>query len=339
MNITIPPSFIKGYLEAKLPDSKVAGNEYRVCSFLAEDDKYKLYINLETGLWTDFKAHQSGNLYKLISLLESIPYSGAKKMVANQLWDSGVIFSDHTSDDADASNINVVSSYDSSLIENELMNFQKIPKIVTGADHPTVRAAHRLLQSRKLPREKFLVCLRGRYKGRLIVPYFSAGELYYFQARSLNNNDIKYLNPGKSEYGVKASELLYPFDTELNYVVITEGPIDAIALQNVGINATSVQGSFLSTNQARRLAGKRAVVLSFDNDQAGRDGMEQAQGKLLECFHRKIAWATPPHAYKDWNDFISSTSKKEVREYFLENIYPAYEDFVVSTLNTSVPPR
>jgi len=330
MNIAIPPSYIKGYLEAKLPDSKVAGNEYRVCSFLTEDDKYKLYINLDTGLWTDFKAHDSGNLYKLISMLENISYSAAKKMVAKQLWDQGIVFSDS---DGVEDRLAIVSVDQESSIHEELRNFQEIPKIVTGADHPTVRAAHRMIQQRKLPRDKFMVCLEGRYRDRLIIPYFDVtGEMYYFQARSLNDSDIKYLNPGSKDYGVKASELLYPFEIKTNYVVVTEGPIDAIVLQSIGINATSTQGSFLSTNQARRLAGRRTVVLSYDNDDAGMAGMKQAREKLLECLHGKLAWVAPPKRFKDWNDFVASTSKKEAREYLLGSMQTSYEEFALSGL-------
>ena len=330
MNIAIPPSYIKGYLEAKLPDYKVAGNEYRVCSFLTEDDKYKLYINLDTGLWTDFKAHESGNLYKLISMLENISYSAAKKMVAKQLWDQGTVFSDF---EGQQEQLSIVSVEHENSIHEELRNFQKIPRIVTGADHPTVRAAHRMVEQRGLPKDKFLVCLNGRYRNRLIIPYFDVtNELYYFQARALDDSDIKYLNPGSKDYGVKASELLYPFEIKTNYVVVTEGPIDAIVLQSIGINATSTQGSFLSTNQARRLAGKRTVILSYDNDDAGQQGMKQAYNKLLECLHKDIAWVLPPKGFKDWNDFVSSTSKKEAREYVLNNILTSIEDYTLSSL-------
>ena len=62
--------------------------------------------------------------------------------------------------------------------------------------------------------------------------------MIYFQARKLSSYGIKYLNPGKDSHRVQSSEMLFPFNESLDYVIVTEGPMDAIALQLNGLNAT-----------------------------------------------------------------------------------------------------
>ena len=286
-----------------------------------------MYINMDTGQWMDFKAHRGGNFIMLVSMMEGISYDAAKKSIASQLWDEGIEFTDDSAPSAQVSSTSDICPGD------ELKNFQSIPDTITMSNHPSVRKAYMMLRQRKLPFDKFMVCTEGKYRNRLIIPYFDGSDqLFYFQARTLEDSDIKYLNPGSKDYGVKASDLLYPFRDDCNYVVVTEGPIDAIVLQSLGINATSTQGSHLSIAQARMLAGDRTVILSYDNDEAGHSGMTQARRRLLECMHSRMAWVLPPFQFKDWNDYVRSATKKEARDYLTSNVMKSLEEYALSGL-------
>ena len=140
------------------------------------------------------------------------------------------------------------------------------------------QAAMAYLLQRKLYKDessRFYLCREGRYENRIVVPYMFGDEMYYFQARTIPGYDgfPKYLNPS-SKTGAKCSEILYPYDDQADSLVVTEGPFDAITLQNCGVNATCTQGSHVSNTQMQELSdfpGK--VIVSYDNDDAGKDGL------------------------------------------------------------------
>jgi len=75
-------------------------------------------------------------------------------------------------------------------------------------------------------------------------------------------------------------------------LVIVEGPFPVYHLAQAGLpTAVAVFGSSLSDEQARLLIRTgRQIVLMFDGDQAGQNGMRQAAGKLIkEAFVRVVS--------------------------------------------------
>jgi DNA primase len=165
------------------------------------------------------------------------------------------------------------------------------------------------------------------------VPYVKNTTPYYFQARKLSVNGIKYINPTKEHHGVKSSEILYPFDKRKNYVVITEGPIDALTLQLNGVNATSTQGCHISYAQLNMLKGKK-LIFSYDNDEAGREGLMKARKVCLARNFSEIYTCSPPLEYKDWNDFhIGIQDRDAVFKQFEQNVQKMdFEYFATSQL-------
>lgn len=115
----------------------------------------------------------------------------------------------------------------------------------------------------------------------------SNGNLLGFTRRYLDpDTDRRYRDPknfdkGRNLFGIHFANL----DTS-SYVVLTEGPLDAIKVWQAGHPAVAQFGSNLTSEQVRllRRLGVVTVVLFYDNDEAGRKVTQSAFGwkrKLL----------------------------------------------------------
>ena len=325
----IPPIVIKDYLSKKFTDFSESGREFRVNSIFTDDVKQKLYVNLDTGLWTDFKSNEKGNFYQLISHIENVPYAAARSYVKRLAFDAGASLFDVSTLNVENKAIEV-----SRTIAGDVEEFKMIqPKKDINSPNYLVRMASRFALERKLGGFKFYVGLKGRYHQRIVIPYFYEGKPFYFQARTLINRDPKYLNPSKNLYGIKTSEILYPFDKSLEYVMVTEGPLDAMSLRAAGFNATCTQGCKMSTIQARALKDKR-VIIAYDNDESGSEGFYEAKKRLLTQRNPHLYSLRPPTAYKDWNDFWVASNPQDFEKYVYSNINRADWELDASGLLT-----
>tara|TARA_R110000744_G_scaffold33528_3_gene78690 strand:- start:1529 stop:2518 length:990 start_codon:yes stop_codon:yes gene_type:complete len=323
--MNIPSNIIKDYLYEKFEDFSTNNEEFLVDSIFAEDKKKHMSINMGTGLWQDFKSKETGNFPQLISHIEGISEQEAHKYLGRKLFDSPeALF--------DVSTVRQKSLYTGeSKVEEEFKNFKKLNiRTALLSDSLSDRLAAKTVISRRLQGFTFYVGEEGKYANRLIIPYKHKGSMIYFQARKLSSYGIKYLNPGKDSHRVQSSEMLFPFNESLDYVIVTEGPMDAIALQLNGLNATCIQGSMMSYTQARELRGRK-VILSFDNDEPGREGAVKARNILLRLNTPNIQQVQPPEGYKDWNAFhIDAQGTDKLYKYVTENIEKMNFSFFVS---------
>ena len=267
----LPSSVIKEYLLAKFPVNKVFASEFTTNSIFTSDEKMHLSVNLETGLWQDFKSQEKGNFPQLVAAVEDIPYDQALKYLRTKLFDTP----EHL--------FEIISSYPEPkpTSENTVGDIVKLRQVRSDQHQPN-NLTERLAKVYSQPQATEVQLLHrqsGRYANRIIIPYQDKRErVFYFQARNLSIMGMKYLNPSRQVTGVKSSEILYPFEKDADYVFITEGPIDAMSLQANGINATCTQGSHLSMTQAQELKDKQ-IIFAYDNDEA-EDGHRSARKAL-----------------------------------------------------------
>ena len=315
-------------MSEKFPQSCVAGREFRINSIFTEDTKQKLYINLDTGLWTDFKSNEKGNFFQLISHIENVPYSSARIYVKRLAFDQGANLFDLSTLNVENKKISVERT-----IEGDVKDFLVVhPKTDIASPHPLRRLASNFALSRKLGAFKFYVGNKGRYFQRIIIPYLdNKNNPFYFQARTLINRDPKYLNPSKGLYGIKTSEILYPYNKNLETVIVTEGPLDAMTLRAAGFNATCTQGCKMSTVQARELKDKK-VVIAYDNDESGREGFCEAKKRLLTQRNAELYHLSPPQEFKDWNDFWVASDIKKFQDYVMSHISKANWELNINEL-------
>ena len=293
----VSPQYIKDYLHKFFKNKgkfSSNGREFMMPSIFVDDDwKNHFSINTDTGLWQDFKTGQSGNFIHFVSIVEDIPYNKAQAKLLFEEFEHG--------------------SYEPQDHPEEVtpleMPEELIPVTINShsSDNPYVQKAWIFLYQRGLfntqeeEENPFYICSKGKYKNRLIIPFVYDEEMFYFQARTLEWEPPKYLNP-LGTY-VKPSNILYPFAEDEDYVVVCEGPLDAISLQRQGVNATATMGSSISDSQAQTLAEFRGkVIMGYDNDAAGKRGLEKFE--TLRKIHRMDTFyiCTPPPSYKDWNE-------------------------------------
>jgi len=240
-------------------------------------------INLETGLWRCFKSGEAGSFVKLYAILEKCSYQEAyEKFVFEDFISGGGLSPRRGIDPIDPGKIK------SSLEEAE--NFEEIE------DHP-------LIESRMLSGFKFMLAKKGKYKGRLIIPFInSRNKLFYFQGRALNGEVPKYLNCKD----LKSSQVLYPFDYgSYEPLYITEGVFDCLSLQAVGLNATTTLSCFTSREQMLQLSQYQGpLVCAYDSDSAGMQGRVKFLKLAYWARRENLLTVIPPEGSKDWNEIL-----------------------------------
>jgi len=295
----IAPQFIREYLTDKFSTIgriSSSGNEFIMESlFIKNDWKRHMSVNLDSGLWQCFKSGKKGNFISLYAQAENIGYFTAQKNLI--LRNFGNVQEEYIQE----------KDRNSQVPKLEQDSLTPININSHSSDDPQVVAAWNYLFGRRLFNEEteepapFYLCREGKYKDRLIIPFKNDGFVYYFQGRALGDQTPKYLNPSRDE-GPKASDILYPYDEEADILVVCEGPLDARSLQLQGVNATATMGSNVSTTQAEVLSMfKGKIIMGYDNDDAGRKGIDKFDSLRKELRMEEFYVCPPPSKYKDWN--------------------------------------
>lgn len=158
-------------------------------------------------------------------------------------------------------------------------------------------------------------------KNLVTIPYNPGCKGYVDRVLWDGNN--KYYKHGNELFNVDAlySESIdkFLFGND-EYVFITEGQIDAISFEEIGLSAIGLGGVNEVPKLVKRLKEKpsdKILVLALDNDKAGR----RATGKLIEELaeaeldQRYIVKSDIYSKYKDANEFLVAD-----REGFIERI-------------------
>src|SRR5690606_20249091 len=77
-------------------------------------------------------------------------------------------------------------------------------------------------------------CARGEYKYRIIIPFYEAGRLIYFNARQFIELGSKFKNPAIEDFGIGKNMLMYNVDALAIYnkIYLVESATNAITLGN-----------------------------------------------------------------------------------------------------------
>jgi len=173
---------------------------------------------------------------------------------------------------------------------------------------------------RKIPKEvwsKWLVATDGKYKNRLIIPFFNNnGEVYYYQGRSLFN----YMNPKYLSRKGKYNSIynFYNIDKK-SPVIILEGMIDSIFVENAiamtGIK-TDIDEDF-----------EKWFLLDYDKTGIKKSLKMIKEGKTVFLWRKfDKEYNLPKRDKWDINDLILYLKKdrfsiKELKPYFSNSIY------------------
>jgi hypothetical protein len=128
------------------------------------------------------------------------------------------------------------------------------------------------------------------FENRLIVPFFYKNNIVGYTARKITEGKPKYISEQQPGY-------VFNLDRQTNdrrFVIVTEGPFDAIAVDGVALLGAEIKaGQHLLINQLQR-----DVILVPDRDKAGLETVE----KMLD---QGLNWSV---SMPDWIDGIKDVN-------------------------------
>jgi hypothetical protein len=149
---------------------------------------------------------------------------------------------------------------------------------------------------RRIPKEilpELFVVHSGEFQGRLLFPFINEEkEIYYFQARTLGDNTLRFLTKDFSE---EIEYVFYRFFRvkQDDLVFICEGLIDCLFTTN-GISTTGTAMGVEALHFLQAYIRHRLFV--FDNDKPGKAKTKSLLQKGERCF----IW---PEEFRDFKDF------------------------------------
>jgi DNA primase len=166
-----------------------------------------------------------------------------------------------------------------------------------------------------------------RFRNRLMFPILSArGEVIGFGARTLGNDEPKYLNSPETPLFSKGQNLYGVFEgrtaiRESGQVWVVEGYMDVVALAQHGLGHAVATLGTATTEQHLRMLIRMAdqVVFMFDGDAAG----QRAAAKALEI---SLPFATPKTTFK----FVFLPNKHDPDSFVRESGAQALLDHVAA---------
>jgi len=159
-------------------------------------------------------------------------------------------------------------------------------------------------ERRNIPAEiwkTWFVAYNGTYKNRLVIPFYNKeNKIFYYQCRSLLNQEPKYLNRNKDKD--KAIFNMHHIDRS-KPVVVLEGVIDSLFVENslalIGVSISEYISEFLKDLDDYYL---------LDNDEAGKNRSK----KLLQ--QRKNVFLWEKFRYKNCKDINEVIIKYELEK-------------------------
>lgn len=167
----------------------------------------------------------------------------------------------------------------------------------------------------------------GSHKMRIIIPYYQAGKLIYYNARQFIDVGPKFLNPSEEQIGIGKSLILYNVDALALYnkVYLVESATNAATM---GLNGVALGGKILSNYQLSTIINSpvEKIVVILDPD-----AKKEALKACLKLVNYKKVKVLIWDGEKDVNDLGRDWVKK------LEKKTPwhTYQDIYRKYINAS----
>jgi nitrogen fixation protein len=139
------------------------------------------------------------------------------------------------------------------------------------------------------------------FSNRLIIPFYHEHRLVGYTARKITAGKPKYISEQQPGYVFNLDRQHY----ERKYVLVTEGPIDAICVDGVAVMSAEISAS----QHALISQLQREVIVVADRDDAGGRMVEQA----LE-----YGWSV---AFPEWADGVKDVNDAAIKYGKLYTLY------------------
>ena len=301
------------WAKPKLGEPIESGKEIRFNSIWTDDKGHHLYCNceggkkkLKYGAYQCWKSNKKGTLVKLVMDVDKCSFNDA-------LYKLGLNNSSRPIEEIEQEVYDTPAEIDENMFITLPLPEGVIPYDKCNNFWKTL--AKRYILERGIPPEFFYVGIDGRYKARLVIPYYDQNKnIIYYNGRTMINSKLRYLGPPK-ECGVGKSDVLFLYEWFNNNekLYLCEGEFDSISLNKSGLKGCAVGGKFISLKQATVIANRR-ICLAFDNYEAGQNSIDTCK-KILEKFGCQITKVCPPDTIKDWNEFLVKYGPLVVKTY------------------------
>jgi len=220
------------------------------CPFCADHSNH-CGINLESNVFTCWICAEKGNVVKLISEIESCSYQEAVQIARQfgkdftRLDAKPLLFEGGTGHRVQEVLPNTSQDYLPKIHTEYLQSRNFSPKYLQHKYK--IKAVHTI----------------GKYRFRIIVPFFLRGRTVTFVARDVTRSRTPYLNASRKESIVSVKSTLYNIDNAEKRVVLVEGVTDVWrigdgAIANAGLTFTDEQVAMMMER------GIKEVFIVFD---------------------------------------------------------------------------
>ena len=303
--------------------------EIHICCPVCGDTRYRMYINLKSGMLYCHNCQFKGSFANLI------------QYVTGSTWDKAMtIFKDLGGDLPTPSNIEKsISDQLITKLYNQTPVKRSVPlptsyQYLDGSTNLVAERARRYLFKRgitekQIVKHKIGFCTIGEYAGRIIIPIMKGDTLKFWVARSVNpENKLKEKSPSNREYQYSKSEVIFNLDNAVkkyNSIVISEGIFDALSWGDIGV---SLLGKVLYPVQLELLLEYKdeitqGVYIALDAD--ARDSATKIAEQLSPFFDIKII--NIPDEFDDPNKYLLTHSRKDMWR-LIENAHD-YSEFSI----------
>ena len=302
-----------------------SSNEVHVCCPICGDTRYRMYINLVSGLVYCHNCQYKGDIVRLVSDVEHIPIFMARQKIESVV---------ETPVEGSLSEYLLNKSIYATpyTIQKRAIRLPSEFKLLHTSTSYIAQQAKRYLYKRGITDQQIEYhgmgyCTSGEYEQRVIIPIVQEDQLKFWVARAFNNHMFpKEKSPHTDFYQWKKSEVVFNLDTAIktyNSMVICEGVFDALSWGTIGVallGKSLYEPQLVSILQYRDLLTE-GVYVCLDAD-ARNDTIKLAT-ELSQYF--KVYVVTIPEDYDDPNYFLVTHSRRQLKE--LLNIAKPWEEF------------
>lgn len=308
------------WAESRFDDIVVSGNEIKLNSIFCEDRKHHLWCNPyggktgnPHGVYHCWKTDQKGNLINLVMHVDKCSFDEALEILDTVSEGSIADLERKVQEMFDNNQKETTKTTNKLELPSGCYGFEDLP-----SSNYLKKMAIDYIESRKLDKNNLLICTSGRYRNRILIPYFDKdGSLIYYNGRYIGDpgTNLRYLGPPK-ELGIGKGDVLYcpKWPNKGEKVYITEGEFDAMSLFVCGFNSIALGGKSMTEKQIDMIKDY-VPVLCLDADEAGTLALPRVANSLFQKGFSKVFYVRPCIEFKDWNGLLVEKGYRILKYY------------------------
>lgn len=180
------------------------------------------------------------------------------------------------------------------------------------------------------PRSLWISLTDYIHKNRIVFPFYSpdgSPKIEHFQTRALYDRDAeiaKYLSKSGSDKGIFNLDKV---TSDIEYIFLQEGPIDAMFLRNsialAGVHPTQDQ-----LDRINALFPMHSIIYVLDNQWCDKTSLKVTK-ELLDAGESVFIWPKELNQYKDLNELCIYLRRDEIKsEFILKHTYTGMKGLI-----------